>query len=549
MSFPAFSVFRLVTLPGACLWAIALTAQTAVTAEDCDTWQSERVRIASDGTLEYPEDAEGNRIPDFSHAGYRGGGVPLPEVLVVRSLSPIAGDNTAQIQAALDAVGALPLDPHTRLRGAVHLAPGVYEISDTLFIQHSGVSLLGSGQGDDPAYNTIIRRIGTRTTSVIQAGGRGSNDRFATAVPGTRTAITTPRVTVGSYSFEVADASLFSVGDAVVVEHPATEKWIEALEGGGTASDPAWKVDDKDNPAGMSIRYLRQIARIDGDLITIDAPVFNHLNRSLSPSTIYRYDTSPLRFEIGVANLRIDIQTAGEQSESHAWDGIVFRQATDCWVRNVTVLHFVASGIKFGEGFARGTALDCNALDPHGLIKGKRRYNFCIHRGGQLVLFERCHATNARHAFISNGSTLDSGIVVLDSTNDLSYGPSEAHRRWSQGLLFDGLSTTNPRPQSAQTGILGLYCRGDWGDAHGWAAVHSVAWRCDTAQARLIIQKPPTAQNYAIGCFGKMQGKVFFQHPPGHIEGTGRPGLVPHSLYRAQLAQRLKAKSPPPLQP
>lgn len=41
-------------------------------------WQSTRVVRGADGRLEYPADAAGNRIPDFSHAGYRGGGVPLP---------------------------------------------------------------------------------------------------------------------------------------------------------------------------------------------------------------------------------------------------------------------------------------------------------------------------------------------------------------------------------------------------------------------------------------------------------------------------------------
>ncbi len=58
--------------------------------------------------------------------------------------------------------------------------------------------------------------------------------------------------------------------------------------------------------------------------------------------------------------------------------------------------------------------------------------------------------------------------------------------------------------------------------------------------------EPPTAQNYAIGCFGKMTGKIFFPPPPpGHIEGSGRPGLEPRSLYRAQLAQRLKTNPQP----
>ena len=32
----------------------------------------------ADGKLVYVADSLGNRIPDFSNAGYKGGGVPLP---------------------------------------------------------------------------------------------------------------------------------------------------------------------------------------------------------------------------------------------------------------------------------------------------------------------------------------------------------------------------------------------------------------------------------------------------------------------------------------
>jgi hypothetical protein len=70
-------------------------------------WTSARVQFDANGRLVYPADAQDNRIPDYSNAGYRGGGVPLPTVPVVLTISPIAGDNTANIQAAIDAVGAM----------------------------------------------------------------------------------------------------------------------------------------------------------------------------------------------------------------------------------------------------------------------------------------------------------------------------------------------------------------------------------------------------------------------------------------------------------
>ncbi|MDR1282727.1 MAG: peptidoglycan-binding protein, partial [Opitutaceae bacterium] len=531
----------------ACLAVTGLFAAGVITrvpaATTVQPWQSALVHYdPATGALRYTADAEGNRIPDFSHAGYRGADVPLPDLAtipVLATLEPAPGDNTARLQAALDALSSYPIDPATGRRGALLLAPGIYELRSIVHIRHSGIVLLGSGSGDDPAHDTLLRRTGTDTNPVLTAGGVDRHDKFRTPVPGTRTGIVTPRVIVGSRTFAVADAAPFSTGDTVIVEHPVTEAWIQAVEGGGTDTDPAWQIGERE--AEMTIRYLRHITAIGRDdtaaqpTLTLDAPVYNHLDRALGQSTVYKYDTAPLLTEIGVARLRIDIETAGEQSEDHARDALVFRRALDCWARDVTALHFVAAGIKFGPDFARGTALDCRALEPHSRVTGARRYNFCVFQA-QLVLFENCHATRARHAFISNGTTLDSGIVFLDCTNDASTAPSEGHRRWPQALLFDGLTTRNPVGNPA---ILGLYNRGSWGAGHGWAAAHSVAWRCDTDGRRLIIQKPPTAQNYAIGCTGNVESKGYFPQPAGHMEGSNRPGLEPRSLYRAQLTARI----------
>jgi hypothetical protein len=73
--------------------------------------------------------------------------------------------------------------------------------------------------------------------------------------------------------------------------------------------------------------------------------------------------------------------------------------------------------------------------------------------------------------------------------------------------------------------------------------VHSVAWNCNTGTSKIVIQKPPTAQNYAIGCTGVVTGTGPFSGPQGFIEGTNLPGLNPGSLYKAQLADRLQTTS------
>jgi len=83
--------------------------------------------------LTYVSDKDGNHIPDFSFAGYKNGEAALPNVAVVKQISPVAGDNTAHIQAAIDEVEALTpnADGH---RGALLLSPGEYRVNGVLFI-------------------------------------------------------------------------------------------------------------------------------------------------------------------------------------------------------------------------------------------------------------------------------------------------------------------------------------------------------------------------------------------------------------------------------
>jgi hypothetical protein len=107
-------------------------------------------------------------------------------------------------------------------------------------------------------------------------------------------------------------------------------------------------------------------------------------------------------------------------------------------------------------------------------------------------------------------------------------------------MLYDNFTDAKTNVSSSSY-VLGLYNRGNYGSGHGWAAVHSVAWNCNTGASRIILQKPPTAQNYAIGCVGGVTGAGPFSGPQGYIEGTNTAGLQPRSLYVAQLADRLQS--------
>src|SRR5690606_12697410 len=164
----------------------------------------------------------------------------------------------------------------------------------------------GSGDGKDKRNNSILLAKGDRPEkrSVIIAGG-GSNTQWMGQVPGSGTDITTDFVQVGSFSFEVADASAFKKGDNVIVHHPATRAWMDAI------GQHHWALDQ------YNIRYNRTVTKLEGDRIHIDSPLYNHLDRSLAQSLIYKYDREGILGHIGIEDIRVEIDHT-DTLENHA---------------------------------------------------------------------------------------------------------------------------------------------------------------------------------------------------------------------------------------
>lgn len=490
-------------------------------------WQSAIVQEDASGQLVYVEDAEGNRIPDFSNAGYRGGGVDLPDYPIETSIGPIDGDNTAHIQSAIDAISSLRVNDDG-IRGALLLEAGVYRVSESLRLVASGVVIRGVGSETDSTSNTIIRRRGNSEDAVLLLGGGGSTDAWQEE-SNTRSDIVTDWVKVGDRSFEVATPSLFNLGDQILITQPTTTAWLDAIDGGGTASDPNWDTDEFD------IVYTRRIEAIQGSEIQVDAPVFNHLDRSLSQSYIARRDSSGQIEELGIENLRIEIETEGPTSENHARSAIEFLHVANGWVDHVSTSHFVYAGVDIRNSI-HITVQNSEAIEPHSLVDGARRYNFAVYRS-QLVLFQNNYASEARHAYVGNGEAWDSGIVFLNNVSENASTSSEPHRHWGQGFLYDNHLELGSSLRQLR---LRLGNRGDFGTGHGWSAVHSVAWNCKMNGTSVSVEKPPTAQNYGIGCEGNVRADAgSFNQPAGYIEGSNQPGLHPYSLYLKQLADRL----------
>ena len=510
-----------------CLAALALPLPSVA----AQSWESAIVYEGGDGRLVYASDDEGNRIPDFSHAGYQAGGVPLPIAPTLQTVGPVEGDDTAAIQAAIDAVSAAAPGP-SGLRGAVQLEPGTYQIEGTLTIRTGGVVLRGAGDDPDPLTNTVLQRGRDNQAPVVLVGREEASSGDAIIRRDTSrppSVISDDLVPIGSRSFDLDNPERFQAGDEIVIYHPAVVAWINAVDGGGTASDPPWSVGD------MPIAYVRTATSVEGATMTVDAPVFTKLDKSLSPSYIYVRDRVNVIEEVGIESLRIDIETASGDDETQARNAVEFQLVENGWVRDVTALHFWHAGVSI-QNSRYVTVRESRALAPHSQVTGERRYNFEVARS-QLVLFEGNEASQARHAYVGNGETLDSGIVFLDNRSDDAYTSSEAHRRWSTGFLFDNHTETGGPTNDRR---IHLGNRGDFGTGHGWACAHCVAWNCTMESGAVVVEKPPTAQNYAIGTQGRaIDNGPFLFNTGAYIEGTDQQGLAPQSLYRRQLLDRV----------
>jgi hypothetical protein len=122
--------------------------------------------------------------------------------------------------------------------------------------------------------------------------------------------------------------------------------------------------------------------------------------------------------------------------------------------------------------------------------------------------------------------------VLLNCTFSGHGSRIQPHQRWSTGLLVDNCTMAD--------GGIDFMNRGVAGSGHGWTMGWAVAWNC--IAKTYIIQNPPGAMNWAIGCLGKREQTArLFDSSPILSEGTfdahGTP-VAPQSLYLAQLAER-----------
>jgi hypothetical protein len=515
--------------------------------------------LDSSGKLTYSKDSKGNRLPDFSHVGYHSGERAIPHVPVKIILEPSQGDDTRRIQKSLDKLGALPTDK-AGFRGALLLKRGVYRVDGTLKISHSGIVLRGQGDSpegtviiaagyDDPKYQRTLITVAPKSENIATQILHGYRKEQIKLVTNSRQEIVDDYVPVGSHSFNVKSASDYKPGDRIVVHRPSTAAWIHSIgcdqlkprwsgirnarwvKDGDTSGfyyqrpgsyskycllqkpDESWDDFVKRVPLsadGKKFDLTRQwqaeeyhfyfercITGIEGNLITIDAPIVHPMEQEFGGGAIYHYETSGRVTEVGIENLRLVSEFAApipghpygdpketSQAENHAWHGIkLARNTANTWVRDVTGNYFGWSLVSASG--KRGTVQDCVNLGHASKITGARRYSFMIN--GQLNLVQRCITYEGRHEFVTQERTAGPNVFV-DCIGIDSRENSGPHHRYSVGTLFDNVKSEMPMESRF---------RGRSGTGHGWAAAQTCFYNCVAPE--FIVEAPPGGISWVIG--------------------------------------------------
>jgi hypothetical protein len=471
------------------------------------------ISVGGDGRLVYTADARGNVVPDFSAVGYKNSEAAIPTVPVVLTVSAVAGDNTANVQNAIDTVAALPIQPDG-FRGAILFGAGTYNINSEITISDSGIVLRGIGT------STEFVATGTVQYDLIIVGGSDYITEDATSTK----SIVDAYVPIGTKQVTVESGHTFAVNDWVVLHRIPNAAWIALLD----MAQFGW------TPGSYSIKFQRQVTAVNGNTITLDCPVVDPIDPLYAVATLTKFTDQRIN-NVGIENMKISSTYRSDTDELHGWSAIKFKkEIRDAWVKNVDCYYFGYGLISIKDHALFITIIDCNMYDPKSQTSGGRKYSFASE--GQRILFKNCFARRGRHSFVNHSQTAGPNVFTNCVTQN-ALADDGPHHRWSTGCLYDNVDTRT----------LNFQNRTSSGTGHGWAAAQCMAWNCEASGYMIIHEIPSDHTNWAIGCITPefrttSDAGARTVEPLGVIESEQVHIAAIPSLFEAQLSDRLDLK-------
>ena len=225
--------------------------------------------------------------------------------------------------------------------------------------------------------------------------------------------------------------------------------------------------------------------------------------------------------EAGVENLHIECPPQ-EINHTQPHFTALRINGEDCWVRDLVADETMNSIAVSG----RRITLTRVAVNRKARHQGSSKPAEFAPNGGQILL-DRCTVSGENVWYAATGGRQAGPIVLLNCVFS-GNGRAESHQRWTTGVLYDNCRVPD--------GGLDFRNRGEMGSGHGWSMGWGVAWNCEAAD--FVIQNPPGAINWMIGCIGQSRPVPRpFDKSPNLPEGViDSPGthVTPASLYLAR---------------
>jgi len=317
-------------------------------------------------------------------------------------------------------------------------------------------------------------------------------------------------------------ASAFSVGEDIVIQRPQTQPWINAIAM-NTLTNP-WS-------PGTGLKFEREITAVNGNQITVDAPLCNPIESAWTTGLVYQVTDSGRIQNVGIENLCGVGQMADYPSNILNGTFITYQNLKNCWIHDVLMSGW-GNGITLNDKWC--TVQDCIYTNPATGTASAAPAAYTFNSSAAQSLFQRCTSYGGYyHIMVTQAGTPGPDVFLNFNCQGTHYngGP---HQRWAAGALHDNILMAADT-EGDYTPYLAVNNRGNDGSGQGWSAGFSVMYNCQVPQFQLEQPNTTTNQyNWTIGGIGSEES-----YSDEGIYDTLGTIVSPHSLYLEQLKERL----------